>query len=358
MAYGLDVTLIIGATATFFVGVIVLAILFLRSGGKSKHHKKPHKGESKKTESKKPKAEKKTATKSQTKKPETKVPTPKVEKKGTKQASSSKPAPKKKEAPQAAPAKPVDVAPSEPQPESLPEPQTSKKGKKEKKRPHFLTEEDKEDLEFALALRGNASNVATRDIDTSESAVEISKSDRSWAEINARNTEVQKLKERLSASEGEVLKLKQIIAENKKKMRDYNRINAKLASEKGTIASGYEDKIARLQAEIEARRENREVASSSGDSLRDKNYVVNVLQQERDNYKAQCAELQAAFAQLKGKSEVDTDQIIKTLQEQIETISRELQQERAQVEHFRALLGANQPHVDETKGAEEVVAST
>jgi len=342
MAYGVDVPLIIVSIVLLVLGAVLAMILLAKGGGAKKPRgkdttgKKPSKKSStdsgKRKSTPTPKTEKKAVTKT-----EKKTTTPKTEKKEVKKSD-----PKK--ADQATTSETPAAVPESPKVETAARKAETKTEKKKaaKKAAKAVAvevpeETSAEDLEFARVMSSTSGKHATKgpsasgsskkaEAETAEAkAAEQSASGaRNWAEINAKNSEVQKYKAKLKESEKEIADLRRIIDDNKKKMREYNLTNAKLVSERSAQKETYEEKIARLKADLEGRRENRDVTVKSGDALRDRNYVVNVLQQERDTYKNQCTDLQLAYDDLRKEyqklSEGDSDAAAK---QQLEALSRE-----------------------------------
>lgn len=338
MAYGLDVPLTVASGIILLIGAVVVAIMLAKGGGPkktrgpSKDGKKPSTKKSSTKDGKKksastPKTEKKTASKAEKKT----ASTPKTEKKEVKKSDP------KKEQPAASTSETPAVAES-PKTETKSKNEKKKQAKKAAKPVAVEPEETSaEDIEFARTMSSNAKKApfgasSSKKAETEAAEAEAAEPSsaagaRNWAEINAKNSEVQKFKAKLKESEKEVAELRRIIEDNKKKMREYNLTNAKLVSEKTSLKESYEEKIARLKADIEARRENRDVTVKSGDALRDRNYVVNVLQQERDTYKNQCTDLQLAYDDLRKEyqklSEGDNEKVAKGLQQQLEAVSME-----------------------------------
>jgi len=343
MAYGLDVPIIIAAAVALAIGTVVALIMLLRGPAKKpagrggKDTKKS--SSSSTTPTKKPTAPKKDSSKKVATTPK-KAATPKSEKKKSekdnKKATAAKPA--KVEKPTAS--ETSAVLPESPKVEPVGMSKTEKK--KQAKRAAKAAaaaavpvheETSAEDIEFARTMSNNAKGVSGKKKEVEAEEVEETAqqgTSRNWAEINAKNSEVQKYKAKVKENEKEIADLRRIIEENKKKMREYNLTNAKLVTDRNTQKEQYEEKIARLKADIEARRDNRDVVVKGGDALRDRNYVVNVLQQERDSYKNQ---LDAVS--------LEKNKIYKALQEaqQAQTAAIDaLQAERVNVARLTALL--------------------
>jgi CII-binding regulator of phage lambda lysogenization HflD len=340
MAYNLDVPFTLAAAGIFVVGVIVAVFLLARGSPP----KRPRKDESK---SKKP-AKKSSASAKEAKKPKTdkKKPASKPEKKTAAPKAEVRKSDPAKAVDQAATSSSVTPAASTVAESPKTEARSKAESKNEKKKqarksatkPVVVEEPEElslEDVEFARVMTGNAKKSAAvgtskkAEADTAEAeTTDLTASGRNWAEINAKNSEVQKFKGKLKEADKEISELRKIIDENKRKMREYNLTNAKLVSEKTTLKDGYEDKISRLKADIEAMRDNRaDVSVKSGDALRDRNYVVNVLQQERDSLKNQYSDLQSAYDDLRKEfqkaSGGDNENLTKGLQQQLEALSQE-----------------------------------
>jgi len=400
MAYNLDIPFTLAAAGIFIFGVVVAVFLLARGGATKRPRKDDAKG-------KKPAKKSSTSTKDSAKKA-----TKGTEKKKTPSKPEKKSATPKTEVRKSDPAKAVDqAATSSVTPAAVAEsPKTEQRSKAESKnekkkqarksatKPVVVEEPEElslEDLEFARVMTGNVKKSAavgstssgvssTKKGEATETAqadgAEQSTGPRNWAEINAKNTEVQKFKGKLKEAEKEISELRKIIDENKRKMREYNLVNAKLVSEKTTLKESYEDKISRLKADIEAMRDNRDVSVKSGDALRDRNYVVNVLQQERDSYKNQYSDLQSAYDDLRKEfqkaTEGDNENLTKGLQQQLEALSLEhgklvsalqeakqneaaihdqLQAERRNAAHLQSLLdssAASKEHTADEAGRE------